>query len=70
MFSFGKANTFLVLFFILFTSIISVETMQPKKYSYSFDFHGLIFDHDFLSNSCSKGFAASLSVKHKAIQLL
>jgi len=35
-FSFGKANTFLVLFFILFTSVISVEMMQPKKYFYSF----------------------------------
>lgn len=67
MFSFGKATTFLVLFFILFTSTLSVEMMQPNKYSYSFDFCGLTLDHDSLANSYSKGFPASLSVKHETI---
>lgn len=56
-----KYRNVFVLFFILFTSVISVEMMQQNKYSYSFDFCGLIFGHDSLANSYSKGFPAGLS---------
>lgn len=67
MFSFGKAETFLFYFFILFTSVISVEMMQQNQFSYSFDFCGLIFGHDSLASSYSKGVPDGLSVKHRTI---
>lgn len=41
--------------------------MQQNKYSYSFDFCGLIFGYFSLANSYTKGFPAGFWVKHKII---